>query len=157
MQQPIQKKINLYQLYFPKYDEIVFSLVKKILEQKQRAIIFGENKNLIDSLDNSLWTSGRGSFLPHSKLGELENEKQPVLLIENKSSLLEQTYIFDNLIVLEGLDIPNSYLEKFNNIFIILDRASNSFNDVKQLISKDLSKNYKISPFIQKEDGKWGG
>lgn len=154
----MQRKLNIYELYFPKYEEIIFGLCKKILEQKQKAIVFSTDQKLIETADTCLWTMGRSVFIPHDKIENANPQKQPILLINSLEALKNQKFITDNLIILETANNVN--INSFTNAIIITERQnSENITQIQQAFikNKDIALTHKISYYKQNEAGKWQG
>lgn len=154
----MQRKLNIYELYFPKYEEILFALCKKILEQKQKAIVFSADQKLIETADTCLWTMGRSVFIPHDKIENANPNKQPILLINSLEALENQKFITDNLIILGTISQVN--IKPFTNTIVITERQnSENIAQIQQdfIKNKDIALAYKISYYKQNEAGKWQG
>jgi DNA polymerase-3 subunit chi len=55
-------------------------LLEKCLERGWRAVVQAASEERVAALDEMLWTSGDGSFLPHGTVADGHLERQPVFL-----------------------------------------------------------------------------
>jgi len=138
--------INFYQT-----DEIIHksiaSILSKILEDNKRALIFCQNQELLNQINDGLWSFSKTKFIPHGKIDdEVESQKQPILL----TSKLENNNNSDYLIMLEKAD--DEFIKKFEKSFYF-------FNDNNLKESKDLWRYYKNKSadlkFYKREKDKW--
>jgi DNA polymerase-3 subunit chi len=71
--------VDFYQLTTSPLERILPRICERLLEEKQRLLIVAE-PDLLDILDDQLWTSAREAFLPHGRAGGSDEAKQPILL-----------------------------------------------------------------------------
>ena len=55
-------------------------LTNVVVENNKKVIIYSENQEKINKLDESLWTMKKTSFLPHLKINEEGFEETPLLI-----------------------------------------------------------------------------
>lgn len=92
-------------------------LVGKARQAGWRVLIRGVSESLLDRMDQLLWTSDAGGFLPHGLAGGPFDHDQPVLL-----ALPDVTSAgFDCVLAIEGADITEAEVQASERVCIIFD------------------------------------
>jgi len=73
-------QVDFYQLSGNPAEQVIASIVGKILEGDERLLIVAEDEALLARLDRILWDQGASSFLPHGLAGGSDDARQPILL-----------------------------------------------------------------------------
>ena len=95
--------ISFYHLTMSPLERALPRLLEKILDSHQRAIILCASQERLDSLDTSLWTLGKASFIPHGTVKEGFAEDQPIWLTLQDENLNGATF----LIQTDSIDSPS--------------------------------------------------
>ena len=72
-----------------------------------RIVIFATDRNLLNRLDDTLWTFSDSDFLPHALIGDKHAARCPVILTSSDSGELPHNQILVNL----SPDIPAFYAQ----------------------------------------------
>lgn len=139
-------KINFYQTNDLLHKSIA-PILLKILEENKRALIFAQEKDLLQQIDDGLWSFSKTKFIPHGTINDdVKPEDQPVFLHDSAKNLNDADY----LIMLDKLE--DKFLDNFEKIFYF-------FNDDSLAKAKDLWRYYKSKDFelnfYKKEGTKW--
>lgn len=140
----MKREISFYQV-----DELVAKslapLVQKVLSEKKRALIFCADRKLLDEIDNSIWSYGRSTFIPHVTIfdREFDHASQPVVI----SDKCENHNSADYLIFI-GEAPAQDFCDKFSRIFYLFEAQESA-------AAKELAKKLPPSAFFKKQDGKW--
>ncbi|MBA3511311.1 DNA polymerase III subunit chi [Sphingomonas sp.] len=73
-------QVDFYQLGRTPPEQVIASLVHKLLAQDDRLLIVAEDQTLLARLDRMLWDQEPASFLPHALAGGADDARQPILL-----------------------------------------------------------------------------
>lgn len=141
-------EVSFYNFYHP-LEQYLPRLIDKIYNLGQGIIIFNKKQEVIDILNDVLWTFSNRIFLPHGSNKELFPEKQPIYLTTN----IENPNNAEIFIAVNDLDITNYDLKDFKKLLYV-------FNDVDLDKANKLSKKYQdlaiiVSFFKQEKDGNW--
>jgi DNA polymerase IIIc chi subunit len=92
-------------------------LLLKILEENKRALIYSNDTDLINSLDNGLWSFGKNKFIPHVTIfdKEFEQKKQPIFITNQEENCNQADY----LILLDK--VAPKFISNFSRIFYFYD------------------------------------
>ena len=139
-------QINFYQTD-DLFHRAIAPILTKILEEKKRALIFCQNAELLNQINEGLWSFSKTKFIPHgTKEDEVLPEQQPVLLTSELENLNKANY----LIMLDQAN--DEFAENFEKVFYF-------FNNDSLKKSKDLWRYYKAKSatinFYKKEQDKW--
>lgn len=125
----------------------IASVLLKILEENKKALIYCNNQDLINQIDDGLWSFSKTKFIPHGqKKDDIDIKKQLVFLHNDEENLNNADYlIFLN-------KVSDDFAKKFDKIFYF-------FNDLNKEESRSLWKYYKeknaVLNFYKKEDKNW--
>ena len=72
-----------------------------------RVVIYATDRNLLNRLDDTLWTFSDSDFLPHAVLGDRHAARCPVILTSSDTDELPHSQILLNL----SPDIPAFYAQ----------------------------------------------
>jgi DNA polymerase-3 subunit chi len=73
-------EVWFYHLERTSLDKALPELLEKTLARGWRALVRGASRDRVDHLDGWLWTYRDDSFLAHGVAGELNPERQPILI-----------------------------------------------------------------------------
>jgi DNA polymerase III subunit chi len=73
-------QVDFYQLAGTPPEQVIASIVEKILSADGRLIVIAEDEGYLARLDRMLWDQGPVSFLPHALAGGADDASQPILL-----------------------------------------------------------------------------
>ena len=139
-------QINFYQTNDLIHKSIA-PILTKILEDGKRALIFSKNQELLNQIDEGLWSFSKTKFIPHGLAQEeIPPLKQPILLTKEPKNLNAANY----LIMLDKTD--DDFVADFEKVFYF-------FGDQNLAPAKDLWRYYKSKSatlnFYKKEQDKW--
>lgn len=80
-------EVWFYHLERSTLDQVLPELLEKTLARGWRALVCGEDPELLAKLDEKLWTYRDEAFLPHGLASEPLPERQPVLLSADGANL----------------------------------------------------------------------
>lgn len=138
-------QISVYRV-FHNIEKPLFKLMSKVHDLKQNAIIYSEEEEIIQSVDNSLWTIGKDSFLPHEMAASEFAEYNNIILTSDISVAKE----FNGILVIFRPDLLDNIIENKNRIIILIDDTLTKEN----LLDK-LKKYNNIKYWIEDKNGKW--
>lgn len=73
-------RVDFYHLGAVPLEQVVASLVEKLLGKDERLLIVSSEEAQLARLDRILWDSGPTTFFPHGMAGGSDDSRQPVLL-----------------------------------------------------------------------------
>jgi len=73
-------EVRFYHLERRKLEEALPALLEEALAEGAKVVVEAPTSELIEALDERLWTYSDDSFLPHGLIGDGEPEAQPILL-----------------------------------------------------------------------------
>ena len=73
-------KVSLYQLTTGTLEQALAKLLPKVYAQGLRCCVVLPHEERVEAVNNSLWTLGHGSFLPHGSARDGNPENQPIWL-----------------------------------------------------------------------------
>ena len=74
--------VDFYHLTASPVERVLPRLCERLLEQGQRLLVVA-GRDLIDRLDEQLWSESATSFLPHGQADDPRAEQQPILLADD--------------------------------------------------------------------------
>jgi DNA polymerase III subunit chi len=72
--------VRFYHLERQKLDDALPALLEQALEEEVKVVVEGSSSELIEALDERLWTYSDDGFLPHGLARDGEAETQPIFL-----------------------------------------------------------------------------
>lgn len=142
--------IGFYHLTVSPLERALPRLLEKTLEARKRAVVMCASEERLDFLNNTLWTLGKLSFIPHGSLKEGFAEDQPVWLTTQDENPNGAQFLF----LTEGCASPS--LSTFERCLDLFDG-----NDSDAVASaRERWKNYKdqghnVTYWKQTETGSW--
>ena len=76
-------QVDFYQLTRDPAEKVLPAIAQRILDNKGRLLIIGDDAGQLDAISAALWTARADSFLAHAKLGESDDALQPILLSQD--------------------------------------------------------------------------
>lgn len=73
-------KVDFYHLAASPLETVLPRIAERVLAEGGRLLVVSGDERQRESLDASLWTYARDSFLPHARAGEGNDALQPVLI-----------------------------------------------------------------------------
>ncbi|MEB3702921.1 DNA polymerase III subunit chi [Candidatus Bealeia paramacronuclearis] len=143
-------EVSFYHLTRSSLEQALPRLLEKILDAQKRAIVYGTTPQRMESLNTSLWTFGRGSFIPHGTEKEGNAEDQPVWLTTESENPNGATF----LVMVENQKLPD--LTPYERCLILFDGNNDTALKDARASWKDLKdKGLSITYWAQTTDGKW--
>jgi DNA polymerase-3 subunit chi len=90
--------VDFYQLGSTPVEQVIASLVEKLLAQDSRLLVVGKDEAMLARLDRMLWDQGPTSFIPHGLAGTAEDARQPILL----STTADAPNLARNMLIADG-------------------------------------------------------
>ncbi|MFC7050629.1 DNA polymerase III subunit chi [Emcibacter nanhaiensis] len=90
--------ISFYHLQRQSLNQALPKLLQKVLERGHRAVVITGNKEMMEELDQVLWSFDPASFLPHGSKGYKWADSQPVYI----STEMENPNKADVLVLTDG-------------------------------------------------------
>ena len=141
-------EINFYNITKSSVEKLLPRLLEKILEEGSSIAFLFKNIEVLQYMDDFLWTYKRESFIPHSTDDSMYNNSQPILLSLKDENINNA----DVLITIEGF-----LTENINNYMKIIDIFDGNdkeiFEDALVRIEKIKNKGYKVSYWNQDDSG----
>ncbi len=141
--------INFYHVVKTDKFKALSSVLDKIMQQGNRALIYSKDNDFLAKLDEIIWSNNK-TFLPHDTDMCQNPERQPILLSSKLSNLNNADY----LIIADGESVPEKPIgfEKIFNFF-----CGNTENELKLARTrwKEYEKSYNLIYWQQNKDGSW--
>jgi DNA polymerase IIIc chi subunit len=139
-------EINFYQV-----DDIIYKaiapLLIKVLDEEKKALIYCQNEQQVEEIDNGLWQFSKTKFVPHgTKTTKLEPAKQPIFITDQLTNSNQSHY----LIMLD--EVEEKFLNQFEKIFYFF--GSGNVADARKLWAKYKKQSFALN-FYKKADGGW--
>lgn len=143
-------EIAFYHLTTSPLERALPRLLEKILQTKKRAVILCGSQERLNLLNETLWTLGKLSFIPHGSTKEGYGEDQPIWLTTQDENPNGAQF----LILTEGIESPS--LPTYERCLDLFD--GNDEEAVTQ--ARKRWKNYKeqgytVTYWKQTESGSW--
>lgn len=121
-------------------------LISKILEDKKKAIIYCQDKDMISKIDSSLWSHGRNKFLPHITIFDKDFDlmRQPIIISDKQ----ENSNNASHLIALDQID--KEFINQFSRLFCFIAKDNDLDKKIKPLLQNDCQINS-----YKKDSNKW--
>ena len=97
-------------------DQALPDLLERALEEGRRAVVRASSQEVIDALNDRLWTYDDASFLPHGAEGDGKEDSHPVFLTTRAENPNRATL----LVLLSGA-VTSPDDEAFNEIVLLFD------------------------------------
>ena len=144
-------EINFYETTEGELVKSAIALLVKISNETDKILVFSQNTDFLQQLDNSLWSFSKNKFLPHATIFDKEftANRQPILLSNQLENGNNSKYLlfFDlpNPTEITNSDITK-FLAKFSRAFYFFEEGAKN-SEISQ----------KISPnnYFKKLAGKW--
>ena len=107
---------RFHQLERRRVDQALADLLERALEEGRRAVVRASSQEMIDALNDRLWTYDDASFLPHGAEGDGEEDSHPVFLTTGAANPNGATL----LVLLSGA-ATSADDEAFNEIVLLFD------------------------------------
>ncbi len=132
-------------------NQFLYSFLTKLFESQKKVIIYSENQEKINKLDDMLWMIKKTAFLPHLKTADKGWEKTPILISNEKENKINANF----LLISNFLD-NEEFLQKFEKVFYIFSPINqNLVEEAEKNWQTYLSKKYNLSYFRKDINGKW--
>ena len=142
--------VGFYHLTRSSLEQALPRLLEKILDTQKRAIIYGATAERVDSLNTTLWTYGRGSFIPHGTHKEGNAEDQPVWLTTQDENPNNATF----LLVIENQSLP--HLDPYERCLILFDGNDDAaVKDARATWKTLKDEGHSVTYWAQDKDGRW--
>ena len=79
--------ISFYHLTNLSLEKSLPKLIEKMLKSHLKILIYANNDELLQNLDNLLWSYSTRSFIPHATYHDKHHLKQPVIISNNISNI----------------------------------------------------------------------
>lgn len=144
------KEINFYCIE-EDINIFIYQFLAKLIEKDKKVIVYSENPEKAQKLDDMLWNIKKTGFLPHLLANEKGAEKTPILISNTK----ENKNHADFLLISTFLD-EKEFLSGFEKIFYI-------FSPINSKVISDTEKNwddynkmgFNLKLLRKNKEGKW--
>ncbi|HSQ97937.1 MAG TPA: DNA polymerase III subunit chi [Rickettsiales bacterium] len=132
-------------------NQFLYSFLTKLVDSQKKVIIYSENQEKMDKLDELLWTMKKTAFLPHLKHTDKGWDRTPLLISNQKENKINAHF----LLISNFLD-DDIFLKQFEKTFYIFSPVNqNLLNEAEDNWNKYSSKKYNLN-FLKKDvSGKW--
>jgi DNA polymerase III subunit chi len=96
-------EIGFYHLQRSTLEQALPRLLERVFTSGLRAVVLAGSTERVESLDRTLWTFGKDSFLPHGSRADGHPGEQPIWLTER----LENPNGATVLVLVEGMDVED--------------------------------------------------
>ena len=142
--------VSFYHLTRSSLEQALPRLLEKILDSQKRAVVYGATDERIDALNTTLWTYGRGSFIPHGTHKEGNTVDQPVWLTTQEENPNGATF----LVLIENQTCPD--LEPYERCLILFDGNDEvALKDARASWKALREKGHTITYWAQDQNGRW--
>lgn len=146
--------INFYKLATPEgLVGGISSICNKVFEVGEKSLIFLEDAQVMNNIDEKLWTFSQSEFMPHMKESDVEFEEfkdEVPLLLTTK----EQNDIYaENLIILKP-NYKTDFIKNFTKVFFLFSGSVEEELKNAREFWKNLE-GFKAKFYEQTEDMKW--
>ena len=142
--------VAFYHMTRSSLEQALPRLLERILETQKRAIVYGATQERIDSLNTTLWTYGRGSFIPHGTHKDGNPEDQPVWLTTENENPNNATF----LLVIENQTLPT--LDTYERCLILFDgNDETAVKDARATWKTLKGLGHTLAYWAQDKDGRW--
>jgi len=124
-------------------------LVEKIYDLKQNIVIYCQDNNLVQILDDLLWSYSTKTFIPHATSADPLPEKQPVYITAS-----EENPNSSSILIAICNTIPEFY-KNFDKYISIFNNDDEELSAARSRYKILQDKDYKIKYFKQTSEGKW--
>ncbi len=141
-------EINFYNITKSSVEKLLPRLLEKILQEGSNISFLFKNIEVLQYMDDFLWTYKKESFIPHSTDDSMYYNSQPILLSLKDENINNA----DVLVTIEGFLTEN--INKYMKIIDIFDGNDKEiFEDALVRIEKIKNKGYKVSYWKQDDSG----
>jgi DNA polymerase III subunit chi len=142
--------ISFYHLQRQPLDRALPQLLDRVLASSMKALVLGDNPELIAALNSSLWTYDPGSFLPHGTKKGGDSEIQPVFLTTEQ----ENPNRAEILVLVDGADHKDlSQFDRCLDMFDGNDSDAVAQARLRWVAYKDAG--HQVTYWQQNDAGKW--
>lgn len=143
-------EVNIYRLSKTSWYKSFPKLLENIIAKGNRVYIFCQNQQLLESLDESLWSYEQLSFLPHATTSDPRPADQPILLSSNINNINNA-----NILAIIGNAIPDNIIsfEKIIYMYEANDVVAKDFIQNKIPALKEMG--IKLNYYNQNSLGAW--
>lgn len=143
-------EVWFYHLEQSSLDQVLIDLLEKTLARGWRALVRVRDSQLLESLDERLWTLRPDSFLPHGRADGSDVGRQPVLLTLEA----DNTYAAQALFIVDGADLGN--VSGLDRCLIIFDgRDDAAVARAREQWKRVKADGQEASYWHQNEEGAW--
>lgn len=141
---------NIYRLSKTLWGKAFPKLLENIIAKGNKIHILCQDQQILESLDDLLWTYEQLSFLPHATIQDQRPNDQPIILSTNTTTLNKA-----NIVAIAGNILPDniSSFEKIIYMYEANDMVANDF--LKDKLSHLEKSGIKINYFTQSAAGNW--
>jgi len=130
-------------------EKTITKLVEKIYGLKQNILIYCQDKNLVQIIDDILWSYSTKTFLAHATSSDPAPEKQPIYITEKEENPNESS-----ILIALGENIPDFY-NKFSKYISIFGSSDEELTSARSRYKQLKGQSLDIKYFKQTEDGNW--
>jgi DNA polymerase-3 subunit chi len=123
MTQKPQTEVWFYQLQRRRLDQVLPSLVERVLQRGWRAVIQAATPERLAALDDLLWTHAEDSFLPHGAAKDGDPDMQPVWLTLGNDNANGAQARF----LLEGVEAAPFVDHGYQRLLVLFDGRDEDF------------------------------
>ena len=138
-----------YHLERQAVSEALPELLEKTLSRGWRALVRCVDAELLDSLDERLWTDRPEVFLAHGRAGEAHADRQPILLTREDQNENGAEVLFI-------LDEPPSAVAGFKRVVVVIDgKDEPAIARARRLWANYKAAGMTLAYWRQQETGGW--
>jgi DNA polymerase-3 subunit chi len=142
--------ISFYHLQRQPLDRALPQLLDRVLASSMKALVLGDNPELIAALNSSLWTYDPGSFLPHGAKKDADAELQPIFLTVEQ----ENPNRAEILVLVDGADHKDlGQFDRCLDMFDGNDSEAVAQARLRWVAYKDAG--HQVTYWQQNDAGKW--
>lgn len=139
-------RVDFYQLTHDPVEAVIPRIAARLLGSNERLMVIAADNLLLDRISGPLWNAGAESFLANGKLGEGDEDRQPILL----GGKIDRANGAGNLVFADGewRDPPEGVARIFH--FFTAEQA-----DVARDLWRTLKDKVEEQHYWAQEDGRW--
>ena len=126
--------INFYHLSRTDTYVALCKLLVKAFEQEINVVVRTNSTEVTDDIDERLWSFDSSSFMPHSKLGDVNNNLSPIYVTSENDNPNNAVYLF--ILNTSNFSLPE--ICEFERTFILFNNDDKYFLEIARKLWLDL-------------------
>ncbi|MGB0935137.1 MAG: DNA polymerase III subunit chi [Alphaproteobacteria bacterium] len=145
----MKAEVSIYEYSTAPLERIISSLMEKVLAGGKRAVIVAPEEERVEQLTTSLWTLGKGSFIPHGTKKDGFPEDQPIWL----SDKVERPNDATVLVLVDGIS-AGEQLDSFEKCLELVDgRDTTAVSKVNSKVDQYQAAGHTVTYWVQGANG----